>query len=1324
MDTERNLLFGVVAFQNGAVDADALAETCAAMSTEPTMGLGDMLVERGLLTVEQRTELEVTVAQELASHGGDPHATLAATLDGRSLEAMSGLAGASGLFDPAGAPELAGQGGQAGQGGHVVLESLSPGDADARERYTLTHLHAKGGMGRVWLARDGSLGRQIALKELRPDQTDNTIVCSRFLYEAKITAQLEHPGIVPVYELNEGDVPYYTMRFVRGRTLSEAIRAYHKRRTAGEADPVELHELLTAFVDICNAVAYAHSRGIIHRDLKGQNVVLGDFGEHIVLDWGLAKRVGPDPARPPAPQPVAATEAMASDRLAPEAATAVTCAAPGLDDNLMLPEAPDDATSPGTYSPSGAGSGTGSNGRAPASGHNGSVGGPVGSAAGREVPESGAGPEGTMQGQLLGTPAYMAPEQAKARHDLVDRRTDIYGLGAILYEILTGRPPFVAPRTSEIIRKVCHEEPTPPRLIVPTVAPGLEAVCLKAIRKEKADRYQSAAELAQEVRRYLADEPVLAYAEPWTQKAMRWARRHRTRVAAAVATLAVATIALACSSWIISGERREAETQGEQARQAVHLLAKGADIAFDDQLDPMQKEILENALAYYAKFTSRASGKPEVRLEHGQAWRQMGDLERKLGRLAESEAAYGKAIGLLEPLAAADAGAGAVAIEARRSLARTRTLLGDLLVRRMTDKGRADLLYRQALEAQLALAGAGQDAEKDRNRNLAALPASDDLLRLGETYRSQGELQRLDGKFAEARATYGQAIAELKRALAINARNPEARNELAASYEASGVVERELNEPAAAERDYRRAIELLEKLVAECPTVSRHREVLAKACNNLGWLLQEAGRPAEAEKFLRREVALARRLTEDYPDRTECRRELARGLYILGDVLLLQGQIAEAEPFVREAVAVNSANHARSPEDVLIRLQLAIAQHDLGQILMRQGKAEAALDSFEAARKVHEELARESPGQPRYRLHLADTLDSIALALSTLGRPGMDAAFQSASQTYEKLVDEHPENVDYRIHRVTSLRNQGAVLADTGKPEKAEAVLKTALALLDARDAQDRSADWRRRQAEVLSNLGRLQRPGAEAALRRSIAISAELVRNASPTVADRHNLAIAELNLAELLVGANRTAEAGPFYERSVADFNKLVDAAPKAAEFQHHFGIVLASQGAWLDRAGKMPEARAALTAAVEHQRQAVKLSNNALACRQALAEHLIALADVDRKLGAYDEAVRVALEVPRAVPPARRAQACFDAARALARLVAQISADRKVPDKERDYLARVYLTRTVVLLRDAVDADPALSGPMKSDPDIKVLQSRPEFQAILNTLVEAAR
>ena len=138
-----------------------------------------------------------------------------------------------------------------------------------------------------------------------------------------------------------------------------------------------------------------------------------------------------------------------------------------------------------------------------------------------------------MQGQLLGTPAYMAPEQAQGRHDLVNERTDVYGLGAILYEILTGRPPFIAPKTAEIVRKVCKEAPTPPRQIIADISPALEAVCLKALQKASHERYATAAELAQEVQRNLADEPVTAFEEPWTHRVLRWARKHKTLVSSA-----------------------------------------------------------------------------------------------------------------------------------------------------------------------------------------------------------------------------------------------------------------------------------------------------------------------------------------------------------------------------------------------------------------------------------------------------------------------------------------------------------------------------------------------------------------------------------------------------------------------------------------------------------------------------------------------------------------------------------------------------------------------------------------------------------------------
>ena len=1303
MDTERNLLFGVVALQNGAIDADRLAETCAAWAEEPSQPLAKLFVDRGLMTDEQKMELEKVVANELEAHGGDAQATLAATMDGRSLEAIRDVAGSKNAFEAE--FKLSPQ----AQSGHVVLGTLSPRE-ESRERYTLTHLHAKGGMGRVWLAHDGALGRQIALKELRPDQADNSIVSSRFLYEAKITAQLEHPGIVPVYELGEGEAPYYTMRFVRGHTLSEAIRAYHKKRAAGEIDSVGKVALLTAFVNVCHAVAYAHSRGIIHRDLKGQNVVLGDFGEVMVLDWGLAKRIGPDQQATGAIEEAAVADPAAGPAVLPaldtDAYTAVTC-----DTNAnqtvdaTLPESHDVRSSSGAHS-----NGSANGHSNPTS--NGSGDHHSGSRSGRQTNrESGAGPQGTMQGQLLGTPAYMAPEQAQGRHDLVDERTDVYGLGAILYEILTGRPPFIAPKTSEIIRKVIQEAPTPPRQILATIPPGLEGVCMKALRKPSGERYATAGELAQEVQRYLADEPVQAYAEPWTSRVLRWARRHKTAVSAAAVLLLTATTALGITTVLVSKEKTEAEAQGQQARHAVQILTKVADIGFDDQLDPLQKEFLEEALQYYEQFTSRVAHDPGVRLEHGRIYQQMGDIQRKLGRLPESRQCYLKAIEVLQPLAAyKHAGP-----EPRRALARTQTLLADLSLRDGGDKERAEPLLKQALEAQRSLADARQNPAT----------TNEDILRLGQTLKCWGDLLKLNGKFSDAKQVYTDAISELERAQTAEPKKAEARTELAEAVDNRGFIHRELGEPAASEADYRRGIEVLEKLVTEFPTAPRHRELLAKVYNNLGWLEQETSRLDDAEAHLRRVVLLTSRLAEDFPERLEYRRLLARGLNAFGDVLQMQGNIAEAEPILRRSIDVNSALAAESHDDVLVRFQLAVSHHDLGLVLMKQGNLHDALASFRAAKEINEAMTKEFPGKPRYLSNLADNYDSIALALSAEGQPGVDEAFQTATKLFDELVRTYPDSIQYRIRQATSLRNQGAALAQAGHPEKSMPVYRQALAILDSKDIKAQTANLQRTKAELLNNLGGKQLGGGdEDALRKSIAISEQLVAKQGSAGKDRNNLAIAEYNLADLLVSRSRLPEAGGFFDRSVANFEKVVAAAPKVAEIRHHFGIIRAGQAKWFDLSGKTAEAKSALLSAVDQQREAVALSKNAPICRIALADHLVDLSDINRKLGGYEEAARLALEVPKTVPSANRAQACLDAARALARLVTQIGADRKLPEKERDYLTRSCLTRTVVLLRDAIDGNPKLSEMIKEDSDIKVLESRPEFQAILRTLVDSGR
>jgi WD40 repeat protein/serine/threonine protein kinase len=380
---------------------------------------------------------------------------------------------------------------------HDGPEPVSRPDGEPDDRYTLTRLHAVGGIGQVWLAYDAALGREVALKELRPERAEDPSFGARFLHEARVTGQLQHPGIVPVYEMVRGtpdpnassaeEQPFYTMRFVQGRTLTEATQTYHAKRQAGTAGPLDLIALLNAFVSVCHTVAYAHSRGVIHRDLKGQNVVLGDYGEVIVLDWGFAKLVGaPDDAAPGLP------------------------AGP-------LPSLPDH----------------------------------------------------TLHGQVIGTPAYMAPEQAAGNPGEIDCRTDVYGLGAILYEILTGRPPFTGADAAEVLRQARHGTPPCPRDVSGGVPPALEAVCLRALARRPAERYASAAELARDVQHWLGDEPVTAYREPPAMRLRRWARRHQPIVAGVAALVLTAAVALVCSAVLIGHERtRTAELRARADAQA------------------------------------------------------------------------------------------------------------------------------------------------------------------------------------------------------------------------------------------------------------------------------------------------------------------------------------------------------------------------------------------------------------------------------------------------------------------------------------------------------------------------------------------------------------------------------------------------------------------------------------------------------------------------------------------------------------------------------------------------------------------------------------
>ncbi len=647
MNTDRNLLFGVLALQADLLTADQFAKASALWAADKGRPLADVLVEQGWLSASDRVDVEKLLQRKLAKHKGDAHASLAEVTSDQVRQSLIGVAdqeiqqSVSGLTPP--------------PVGHVLIATTAH-TPQSQERYTLTRLHASGGLGRIWLARDDNMGRDVALKDLRPERANNPSTWARFLREARVTGQLEHPNIVPVYEVGHGsnDQPFYTMRFVRGRTLSEAARDYHNPERKGQPETMRLRELLNAFVGVCNAIAYAHSRGVIHRDLKPQNVVLGDFGEVLVLDWGLAKVTG---------------ESSAEDLSVPPALTG----------------------------------------------------------------ESVGSTDHTVAGQVLGTPAYMAPEQAEGRLDLLDTRTDVYGLGAVLYEILTGRPPFKGGDTATVLRKVTHELPERPRSIAAGTAAALDAICMKALAKKSSDRYASARNLAADIQHHLADEPVLAYREPLSVRAGRFARRNRTLVTASTVALVVTTVIFAVAALILDKkngdlaralaneqEARKAEREAQDVALSQNDLALRAmnQLTFHLQMEleetpggrHLRKEMLEYAVPKLKLLYQSPTTNPRFLRSYCAAHIQLADLHWLLLERDEAEKEYKNALGYAEQ---------AYSDYPESEMSQRNLLLCNV------DLGKIEIQYRQRVESGRKYLLTGLSLWENLAKKLAASPNGD-----------------------------------------------------------------------------------------------------------------------------------------------------------------------------------------------------------------------------------------------------------------------------------------------------------------------------------------------------------------------------------------------------------------------------------------------------------------------------------------------------------------------------------------------------------------------------------------------------------------------
>jgi serine/threonine protein kinase len=362
--------------------------------------------------------------------------------------------------------------------------------------YELLSEIARGGMGVVYKARQVKLNRIVALKMILSGNLAGKDEVKRFQTEAEAAANLNHPGIVPIYEIGEHDGQhFFSMGFVEGQSLQDKLRD----------GPLPPREAALLCRKVAEAVAHAHASGVIHRDLKPANVLLDKTGEPKVTDFGLAKQVESD-----------------SDL--------------------------------------------------------------------------------TRTGAVMGTPSYMPPEQASGRTAEIGPRADVYSLGAILYCVITGRPPFQAASTMDVLMQVLDREPVSPRQLIPKIDKDLETICLKCLEKNQAKRYATANDLIEDLSRYLDGRPITARPVSRSEQAWRWCRRHPAIASAMLAVLVLLMVSVGAGFWI-NAERTRAVTLQQQTEgtlaQSNYFLANAR---WNENRAGDARELLEQIPAQHRKF--------------------------------------------------------------------------------------------------------------------------------------------------------------------------------------------------------------------------------------------------------------------------------------------------------------------------------------------------------------------------------------------------------------------------------------------------------------------------------------------------------------------------------------------------------------------------------------------------------------------------------------------------------------------------------------------------------------------------------------------------
>ncbi|WP_143544153.1 serine/threonine-protein kinase [Rhodopirellula sp. MGV] len=759
--------------------------------------------------------------------------------------------------------------------------------------YELLGEIARGGMGIVFRARQIEANRIVALKMILSGNLAGAGEIQRFKNEAKAAARLDHPNIVPVFDIGEQDgLHFFSMGFVDGPSLEKLI----SNERMGDQRSAEFVRTLA------RAVQYAHSKGIIHRDLKPANILLDEHGNPRITDFGLSK--------------------------------------------VMHSQT-----------------------------------------------------ELTGTGQVLGTPAYMSPEQAFGRSNEIAEATDIYSLGAILYEILTGRVPFYSETVIGLLMKVQNETPRPPASVSRVrMSADLDTICMKCLEKNPSDRYSTAQDLADDLDRYLRGEPILARQISPGKRIARWCGK-RPLITGLAACLIISLLVFGSStlhfaktsqqrSSMVESERRQKVENLQIALVAVEQMVEQAKLLADvPRKEKKRVELLDKATDFYNRFLQQRPEDRSLQFDAAMVHQSIGNVFRILDQFDRSQQALKASITQLIVLISAEPDNRQYSL----ALAESYISMALLLKPRDPEPAFGAIEQAKALYSELMR---DQDSDDDSRHLLARV-----LYNRGVMLSEQGRQELAEPDYQAAIELLGTLVKDAGGGTSDDSLARSYRLDLGRTFNNYGILLKQEKRTEEAKEQIRQAIELH----SDFADIREHRQDVAIFRNNLANTLVTEKQFTDALDVNLLSIESLDELVAQFPRYASLKSELANALNTRGSIKGSQNELGEASEYFGRAESTLQKLTQDFPENVEYRNRMATARYNVAVVAYMQNEFDKCGKILRDAIKVHQQCFEANPYNEEFRGNLKK---DYSLFIKTLQKSGdlfeMDQAIGECVKTFSQ----------------------------------------------------------------------------------------------------------------------------------------------------------------------------------------------------------------------------------------------------------------------------------------------------------------------------------